>query len=74
MTAFGRTNVMSMASLGVGAARSLDKRPVAAGTLEGVDLELGLLVGGGDAGIAEHRRGRDLGGPAVRAACGAIRA
>jgi hypothetical protein len=30
------------------------KTPVAAGVLEGVDLELGLLVGGGDAGIAEQ--------------------
>jgi hypothetical protein len=28
--------------------------PVAAGALEGVDLELGVLVGGGDAGIAEQ--------------------
>jgi hypothetical protein len=30
------------------------KTPVAAGALEGVDLELGVLVGGGDAGVAEQ--------------------
>jgi hypothetical protein len=36
------------------AAGGLGEHPVAAGTLQGVDLELGLLVGGGDAGIAEQ--------------------
>jgi hypothetical protein len=36
------------------AAGGLDKHPVAAGRGEGVDLELWLLVGGGDAGIAEQ--------------------
>jgi hypothetical protein len=30
------------------------ERPVAAGGGEGVDLEVGLLVGGGDAGMAEQ--------------------
>jgi hypothetical protein len=30
------------------------EHPIAAGALEGVDLELGLLVGGGDAGIANQ--------------------
>ena len=39
--------------VGAGAAGGLGEHPVAAGTLQGVDLELGLLVGGGDAGIAE---------------------
>ena len=37
-----------------GAAGGLGEHPIAAGTLQGVDLELGLLVGGGDAGIAEQ--------------------
>ena len=39
--------------VGAGAAGGLGEHPVAAGVLEGVDLELGVLVGGGDAGIAE---------------------
>jgi hypothetical protein len=38
----------------MGAAGGLGEHPVAAGALEGVDLELGLLVGG-DAGMAEQR-------------------
>jgi len=37
-----------------GAAGGLGEHPVAAGRREGVDLELGVLVGGGDAGIAEQ--------------------
>ena len=41
-------------AVGAGAAGGLGEHPVAAGALEGVDLELGLLVGGGDAGIAEQ--------------------
>jgi hypothetical protein len=40
-------------AVGPGAAGGLGEHPIAAGALEGVDLELGLLVGGGDAGIAE---------------------
>jgi hypothetical protein len=40
--------------VGAGAAGGLGEHPVAAGALEGVDLELGVLVGGGDAGIAEQ--------------------
>jgi hypothetical protein len=40
-------------AVGAGAAGGLGEDPVAAGPLEGVDLELGVLVGGGDAGIAE---------------------
>jgi hypothetical protein len=40
-------------AVGVGAAGGLDKYAVAAGALEGVDLEW-LLVGGGDPGIAEQ--------------------
>ena len=46
---------------GAGAAGGLGEHPVAAGGCEGVDLELGVLVGGGDAGVAEqvsHRRER----------------
>src|SRR5215216_4345233 len=41
-------------AVGAGAAGGLGEHPIAAGALEGVDLELGLLVGGGDAGIAEQ--------------------
>jgi hypothetical protein len=41
-------------AVGAGAAGRLDKHPGAAGGCEGVDLELGVLVGGGDAGIAEQ--------------------
>jgi hypothetical protein len=40
--------------VGAGAAGGFGEDPVAAGSREGVDLELGLLVGGGDAGIAEQ--------------------
>jgi hypothetical protein len=40
--------------VGAGAAGGLGEHPIAAGVLEGVDLELGLLVGGGDAGVAEQ--------------------
>jgi hypothetical protein len=36
-------------AVAAGAAGGLGERPVAADGLEGVDLELGLLVGGGDA-------------------------
>ena len=38
----------------MGTAGSLDKDSVAAGTLQGVDLELRMLVGGGDSGVAEQ--------------------
>jgi hypothetical protein len=41
-------------AVAAGAAGSLSEHPVAAGTLQGVDLELRVLVGGGDAGIAEQ--------------------
>jgi hypothetical protein len=41
-------------AVGAGAAGSLGEYPVAAGALEGVDLEVWLLVGGGDAGVAEQ--------------------
>jgi hypothetical protein len=41
-------------AVGAGAAGGLDKHSVAASSIERVDLELGLLVGGGDAGIAEQ--------------------
>jgi hypothetical protein len=46
-----------------GAAGGLGEHPIATGTLQGVDLELGMLVGGGDAGIAEQvpRRNLDAG-------------
>jgi hypothetical protein len=37
-----------------GAAGGLGEHPIAPRSGEGVDLELGLLVGGGDAGIAEQ--------------------
>jgi hypothetical protein len=41
-------------SVGAGRRWRLGEHPVAAGTLEGVDPELGVLVGGGDAGVAEQ--------------------
>jgi hypothetical protein len=41
-------------SVGAGAAGGLADHAVAAGLLQGVDLQLGLLVGGGDAGVAEQ--------------------
>ena len=41
-------------AVGAGAAGGLNKHPVAAGTFESVDLELRVLVGGGDPGIAEQ--------------------
>jgi hypothetical protein len=40
-------------AVGAGAAGGLGEHPIAAGLLQGVDLESRLLVGGGDAGIAE---------------------
>jgi hypothetical protein len=40
--------------VGAGAAGGLDNCLVAAGGVHGVDLELGVLVGGGDAGVAEQ--------------------
>ena len=41
-------------AIAAGPAGGLGEHSIAAGTLQGVDLELGLLVGGGDAGIAEQ--------------------
>jgi hypothetical protein len=41
-------------TVGAGAAGGLGKYPVAADAFQGVDLKLGLLVGGGDAGVAEQ--------------------
>ena len=41
-------------AVGHGAASGLDEHPVAAGTLERVDLQVRLLVGAGDAGIAQQ--------------------
>jgi hypothetical protein len=48
-------------AVAAGAAGGLGEYPIAAGALEGVDLELGLLVGGGDAGLSS-RLGRGSGG------------
>jgi hypothetical protein len=41
-------------AVGAGAAGRLGEHPIAAGGLQRVDLELWLLIGGGDAGIAEQ--------------------
>jgi hypothetical protein len=41
-------------AVGAGAAGGLGEHPVAAGELQGVDLERWVLFGGGDAGIAEQ--------------------
>jgi hypothetical protein len=50
------------------AAGGLGEHPVAAGTLQRVDLELWLLVGDGDAGIAEQvTHGRSVAEPCDRA-------
>jgi hypothetical protein len=40
--------------VGAGAASGLGEHPIAASTHEGVDLELWLLVGGGDPGVAKQ--------------------
>jgi hypothetical protein len=47
-------HLLESGPVGAGAAGGLGEHPVAAGTLQGVDLELRLLVGGGDASIAEQ--------------------
>jgi hypothetical protein len=47
------------AAVGTGAAGGLGEHPIAAGPLQGVDLEVWLLVGGGDAGIADSVRVRN---------------
>jgi hypothetical protein len=41
-------------TVSAGATGGLGEDPVAAGTLEGIDLEVWLLVGGRDAGAAEQ--------------------
>jgi hypothetical protein len=41
-------------AVGAGATGGLGEHPVAALKFQGVDLEVGLLVGGGDAGVAEQ--------------------
>jgi hypothetical protein len=47
--------------------------PVAAGVLEGVDLELGVLVGGGDTGIAEQMsHSRSVAEPYDRVGCATL--
>jgi hypothetical protein len=53
-------------AVAAGAAGGLGEHPIAAGALEGVDLELGLLVGGGrrwrsQAGVPCRERRRTLG-------------
>jgi hypothetical protein len=60
-------------AVGAGAAGRLGEHPVAAGTLQGVDLELGLLVGGGDAGIAKQVfHGVTVAEPCDRAGCATL--
>jgi hypothetical protein len=46
-------NLLKDGPIGAGAAGGLGEHPIAAGTLQAIDLEVWLLVGGGDAGIAE---------------------
>jgi hypothetical protein len=48
-----RAELLEDRAVGGGAACGLGEHPVAAGALEGVDLQAGLLVGGGDAVVAE---------------------
>ena len=60
-------------TVAAGAAGGLGEHPVAAGRVEGVDLELGLLVGGGDAGIAKQMTdGRSVAEPCDRAGCATL--
>jgi hypothetical protein len=60
-------------SVGAGAAGSLGEHPIAAGLLQGVDLELGVLVGGGDAGIAEQvSHGGSVAEPCDRGGCATL--
>jgi hypothetical protein len=56
-----------------GAAGGLGEHPVAAGSLQGVDLEVGLLPGGGDAGIAEQvSHALTVAEPCDRAGCATL--
>jgi hypothetical protein len=41
-------------AVAAGAAGGLGEHPVAASAIQGVDLQVGLLVGGGDTGIAKQ--------------------
>ena len=59
-------------AVGAGAAGGLGEHPVAAGRGERVDLELWLLVGGGDAGIAEQMSHPGAGPTATEALTGII--
>ena len=62
-----------MGPVGAGAAGGLGEHPVAAGGGEGVDLELRLLVGGGDAGIAKQMsHSRSVAEPYDRAGCATL--
>jgi hypothetical protein len=47
-------HLLECRAVGAGAAGGLGEHPVAAGRREGVDLEVWVLVGGGDAGVAEQ--------------------
>ena len=47
-------DLLEAGTVGAGAAGGLGEHPIAAGAVEGVDLEVWLLVGGGDAGVAEQ--------------------
>jgi hypothetical protein len=46
--------LLKYGTVGAGAAGGLGEHPIAAGGSEGVDLELWLLVGGRDTGIAKE--------------------
>jgi hypothetical protein len=60
-------------AVGAGAAGGLGEHPIAAGRREGVDLELWLLVGGGDAGIAEQMsHGRTVAEPCDSTGCATL--
>jgi hypothetical protein len=57
-------------AVGAGAAGGLGEHPIAAGVLEGVDLELRVLVGGGDPGIAKQiSHSRSVAEPYDRVGC-----
>ena len=56
-----------------GAAGGLGEHPIAASVSEGVDLELWLLVGGGDAGIAKQMsHGGSVAEPYDRPGCATL--
>jgi hypothetical protein len=60
-------------AVGAGAAGGLGEHPIATGRGQSVDLEVGLLVGGGDAGIAKQvSHAGTVSQPSDRACCATL--